>query len=114
MTDADKIADLLLSWEEARERGESITAEELCGDCPELLDTLRERIRLLKNAEWMRKPSAVAPDKPRTLAERYSLETLIGEHGLSDAGAIAARTADWAEAYRLTPHGEPVLFTAKD
>ncbi len=81
MTDDDKIADLLLSWEEARERGESITAEELCGDCPELLDTLRERIRLLKNAEWMRKPSAVVPDKPRTLAERYSLETLIGSGG---------------------------------
>lgn len=29
----------------------------------------------------MRKPSAVAPDKPRTLAERYSLEALIGSGG---------------------------------
>ncbi|MBY0460034.1 MAG: serine/threonine protein kinase, partial [Gemmataceae bacterium] len=68
-------------WEEARERGESITAEELCRECPELLDAVRERIRLLGNAGWMMKPSAVPPDKPRTLAERYSLETLIGSGG---------------------------------
>ncbi|MBY0460027.1 MAG: protein kinase, partial [Gemmataceae bacterium] len=81
MTDDDKIADLLLSWEEARERGESITAEELCRECPELLDAVRDRIRLLGNAGWMMKPSTVAPDKPRTLAERYSLEALIGSGG---------------------------------
>ena len=81
MPDDDKIADMLLSWEEARDRGETITAEELCRDCPELLDVLCERIRLLGNAGWMQMHVPVAPEKPRTLAERYALEQLIGSGG---------------------------------
>ena len=80
MTDDDKVADMLLSWEEARERGRVVTAEELCRDCPELLDIVRERIRLLGNAGWL-KASPATPEKPRTLAERYSLEKLIGSGG---------------------------------
>ncbi len=78
MTDDDKIADMLLSWEEARERGHVVTAEELCRDCPEFLDIVRERIRLLGNAGWLSEASLTTPEKPRTLAERYSLEKLIG------------------------------------
>ena len=81
MTDDDKIADMLLSWEEARDRGETITAEELCRDCPELLNALCERIRLLGNAGWMQQPTVAAPEKPRTLVERYALEQLIGSGG---------------------------------
>ena len=81
MIDDDKIADMLLSWEEAQEGGETITAEELCRDCPELLNALCERIRLLGNAGWMQQPTAAAPEKPRTLVERYALEQLIGSGG---------------------------------
>lgn len=81
MTDDDKLADMLLTWEEARERGQHVTAEELCHDCPEMLDTLRERVRLLENAGWMRKPSTAPPSVLRTLAGRYSLEELLGEGG---------------------------------
>jgi eukaryotic-like serine/threonine-protein kinase len=45
---ADRVGDLLLRWEELSERGESVTPEELCRDCPELLDELRRRIRALQ------------------------------------------------------------------
>lgn len=81
MTDDDKIADMLLLWEEAGERGETISAEELCRDSPELLDALRERIRLLEKAGWLRQSSATGSVKPRTLVERYALEQLIGSGG---------------------------------
>src|SRR5262245_38674601 len=45
---ADRVEDLLLRWEELSERGESVTPEELCRDCPELLDELRRRVRALQ------------------------------------------------------------------
>jgi hypothetical protein len=83
MTDEERIADLLLTWEEARERGNAITAEELCRGCPELLDTVRDRIRLLEKTAWMSGP-AKPPQQPRTLAERYVLEALIGSGGYAD------------------------------
>jgi serine/threonine protein kinase len=83
MNDEDKIADILLTWEEARERGTAVSSEELCRDCPEVLDVVRERVRLLEKACWM-KESGATPPQPRTLAERYVLETLIGSGGYAD------------------------------
>ena len=45
---SDRVADLLLRWEQLSERGESVAPEELCRDCPELLDELRRRVRALQ------------------------------------------------------------------
>src|SRR5262249_51819206 len=45
---SDRVEDLLLRWEELSERGESVTPEELCRDCPELLDELRRRVGALQ------------------------------------------------------------------
>lgn len=80
MTDDDRIADMMLTWEEARERGRTVTAEELCRDCPELLDIVKARISLLERADWLRPPTST-PTAPRILGGRYSLEKLIGEGG---------------------------------
>ncbi len=81
MTDDDRLADMLMTWEEARERGRPVTAEELCGSTPELLDALRERIRLLEGSGWMRRQAPAPPTSQRTLAGRYALEQLIGSGG---------------------------------
>ncbi len=40
--------DLLSIWEERRESGNSVSAEELCLDCPELVDEVRWQIRALE------------------------------------------------------------------
>ena len=40
MDEDPRLADMLDRWEEAQERGEHLSAEELCADCPELLDEL--------------------------------------------------------------------------
>lgn len=45
---ADSIDDLLDAWEEAAERGESISAEELCRECPELKDQVQAKISALQ------------------------------------------------------------------
>lgn len=42
-----RIDDLLLRWDEARERGEAWTVSDLCRDCPELAAELERRIRAL-------------------------------------------------------------------
>jgi nitrile hydratase accessory protein len=39
-----------------------------------------------------------------------ALERLVAEKGLTDPTAMQERKEAWAEAYRQTPHGEPVLL----
>ena len=98
MSDNEKIDELLDRWEELREQGESISPEELCRDCPELLDAVKEQIFAL---QWVPSPDADAaahPDQvsfttrdingqqihhepvPKTLG-RYELKQPIGAGG---------------------------------
>ena len=53
MIDQEKLDDLLDKWEEAQERGQELSASDLCHDCPELEAEVRARIRILKATEWM-------------------------------------------------------------
>src|SRR5690348_7476055 len=43
-----RLVDLVLRWEEQRDQGQDISPEELCRDCPELLDDLRRGIASLR------------------------------------------------------------------
>jgi serine/threonine protein kinase len=47
----DKIDELLSQWEDGFERGDPPSAEQLCADCPELLDELRSQINAIKAIE---------------------------------------------------------------
>src|SRR5262245_4328499 len=68
---SDRVEDLLLRWEELNERGESVTPEELCRDCPELLDELRRRVRALQALN----PALGAAGGPSTVEWRASSGT---------------------------------------
>src|SRR4051812_13500472 len=48
MSHTEQVAELLLRWEELSEQGQHLPAEELCRDCPELLDEVRAKIRALE------------------------------------------------------------------
>jgi hypothetical protein len=92
MTDEEQLLDLVLIWEERREQGEDVSAEELCpADRPELLPAVRDRIQAIKGMDWLNDPCAFpsAPalsgggprcgdrpgtPQPRLLAGRYRLE----------------------------------------
>ena len=87
MSDEDRLADLLIQWEEILESGRDVSAEELCHDCPQLIEQLARRIKALKSTAWMDNtvdyggdddsvfPSNPPPDDPpRTLAGRYRLD----------------------------------------
>jgi serine/threonine-protein kinase len=57
-------SDLLLRWQEAREEGQELSAEELCRDQPELLDELRREIELLVYMDRLRGDGAHTPPPP--------------------------------------------------
>jgi WD40 repeat protein/tRNA A-37 threonylcarbamoyl transferase component Bud32 len=63
----DRLVDLLLRWEELREQGQPVSAEELCHDCPEYLDEVRRRIRFLGAL------------KDTSIVKPASLQTAAGE-----------------------------------
>jgi nitrile hydratase accessory protein len=39
-----------------------------------------------------------------------ALERMVTSKGLTDTAALAARKEEWADAYRHTPHGQPVVL----
>ena len=46
MSTTDRVAELLRQYQELRQQGESVTPEELCRDCPELLERLNRNIEM--------------------------------------------------------------------
>ncbi len=86
--DEDRIADLLLRWEEAFDHGQDLTAEELSADCQQLLEPLEQRIAALKQIAWVKDDAAAKQPPelsqtslPKILADRYRIEGLIAEGG---------------------------------
>ncbi len=55
-----------------------------------------------------------SPDDGSRYYEHWliALERLCLAKGLTDAEALDVRTAAWADAYRRTPHGQPVELPA--
>ena len=49
----EKIEELLIDWEIARQENRQVSPEELCSDCPELLDRLRIEINKLNQTSWL-------------------------------------------------------------
>ena len=56
MTPEDRIQELLERWDDRRKLGDELSAEELCHDCPQLLEEVRKRIEALKATNWLEKP----------------------------------------------------------
>lgn len=67
----DQIDNLLDRWETARDRGESLAAEELCQEHPELLDEIKNAIAALA---WI-------PDVPRADEPQSELISFTGSDG---------------------------------
>ena len=86
-----RILDLLQRWEDARERGQPITPEELYKDSPELLEEIKKRIRDLERL-YLNDGSAIAEastldcepqvEAGPTFIEPYKLLQRLGEGGM--------------------------------
>lgn len=49
MTDSTRLMDLVVRWQELREQGQAITLAELCRDCPELIEPVKEQLQALQS-----------------------------------------------------------------
>jgi hypothetical protein len=95
MTNDERLADLLLAWEDDFEQGQDVPAEDLCRDCIELTAALAARISALRKVAWVKQsprrrdaelapvPSPSSPG-PLTLGERYRLDGLIAKGGFGE------------------------------
>ena len=87
----DLLAELLIRWEELFEKGQDVSAFELCHTCPHLVDELARRIKGLKATDWLNKPigSGIKPilfpelTIHSALSGRYRLDELIAEGGFA-------------------------------
>ena len=84
MAESASLSELVLRWQELREQGRPVSAEELCAGCPELLDALRKRLQALQSMEHF---LGAAPDGLSSSmgAADQSAATLI-EEGLTGKG----------------------------
>jgi serine/threonine protein kinase/formylglycine-generating enzyme required for sulfatase activity len=93
--DRDRLFDLIVQWDEMRDRGEPVSPEELCPNDPVLQGALRQRIaERLKIEQMISTPTSVAEphwnlspakatflqDQPEKIG-RYRVERLLGAGG---------------------------------
>src|SRR5262245_56669943 len=81
----DRLDTLLLRWEELVEQGQPAAPEDLCRDCPDLLDELRRRIRAL--ARVQEALGTTAPGDPGPVGDvpsvpGYEIEGELGRGGM--------------------------------
>jgi tetratricopeptide (TPR) repeat protein len=83
------MSELMLRWQELRDQGRSVSAEELCADCPEQLEELKRQIEALRSMQQFLDTSAgSAPNEamPGSLAsgcESAAQSTVQPDNGAS-------------------------------
>src|SRR5438128_1818192 len=82
------IDDLIGQWEDARERGETLTVEELCRNCPEHREAVRKQIAALMAFDSFMDvetvphvPAATATSLPTTI-NGYEIIQVLGRGGM--------------------------------
>jgi serine/threonine-protein kinase len=94
MTSAEQISELLLRWDDLREQGQHVSAEELCRDCPDLAEEVRRQIQALeamyqvpngvdRNGETAAgEPAVIAADTPLPPVAGYEMLGVLGCGGM--------------------------------
>ncbi|HYT88518.1 MAG TPA: serine/threonine-protein kinase [Gemmataceae bacterium] len=88
MVDEEHLLDLVVQWEEQRQQGRPLTAEELCPDDPALQQALRQRLRrreclrALWTAEGQTEPAPVGPPQGPPEVEGFEILGTLGAGGM--------------------------------
>jgi serine/threonine-protein kinase len=99
MVDDEVLNDLLDRWEEAQERGESISVEQLCAAHPELIDAVRRHVAALRTmdhrmgaltGESMGESMGTSTDTVTDEAEQLSFDSRISSLSFHARGGLGA------------------------
>lgn len=138
----EALAELLLAWEDAFRAGRDMSAADLAGDRPELVEPLARHIRVLRATLWLDDPQdaprgdaspSVPPPGGRLLGGRYRLDERIAVGGFAEvwrafdtdlqrtvavkipkATRIAMQDAFLAEARRVARLRHPSIVSVHD
>lgn len=77
MPDDDRLWELLDKWEQLRSAGIDPSVEEICAECPDLIERVRECIAALKATDWLCQPLALA-DTSAVRAKEAETERIEG------------------------------------
>jgi serine/threonine protein kinase len=85
--EADSFRDLLDRWEELREAGQEPDVDELCRDCPQFAERLRDWTRTLKMTDWLSRSAEEAASDTWDGADKFAdldrqQHQIIGEYEL--------------------------------
>lgn len=83
MAPGTRLHDLLLQWEQSRAEGRPLSPEELCRDCPELIEEVRRQIGLLERA-------IQEPDAGRSTLPSRPIDFNRAVPAIAPAGAAVA------------------------
>jgi len=78
-----RVSELLLDWQELRQEGQTVTAAELCADCPELAEELQRRMMMVDFWEQFlgtRDEEEAANATPATFG-KYRVVRILGKGG---------------------------------
>src|ERR1051325_11351463 len=105
----DRLWDILARWEEQYRHGDDTPAQELCRECPELLDELKAHIQALKGMDWLLRPggeeddlAADDPSLPFDFGE-YTVQEKIGAGGMGQVFKAVHRRMERTVALKLLP-----------
>jgi len=86
MTDQDRLEELLNRWEDLRDQKQTLSDEELCRTCPELLGEFRRRVAELKRIDGFLSGGPGGPEEKDELtpAGRYRPIELYAHGGLGE------------------------------